>query len=287
MAQKARIGIFLSGWLTIAFLFSCKVPESPNSDPDYNPYVLKKGKYVLAPENIRKDSLIRVSGFFPAKGTYFEAKQSEVILSQTAELLNKPFQPGNNRFRAEQLPLPPNGRVINMDSVEAPDNIPARKDEMPSSWPSWSKTLLDQNHEVSKNISYLNVKEGLNNRWISALLETRSGDIWIGTNSGISVWDGTGLSLFTRAEGMSSNDIKAIMEDRNGNIWIGTYLGGLNMWDGRSFIHFNPGEDLGNSIVWSILEDREGKIWIATLGNGVYIWDGNGFIHYDKKKRSG
>ena len=61
----------------------------------------------------------------------------------------------------------------------------------------------------------------------------RQGEMWIGTDGGLSRWQGGKFTNFTTREGLSHNAVDALYQDREQTLWIGTRGGGLNRFKGR------------------------------------------------------
>ncbi|PKD43343.1 two-component regulator propeller domain-containing protein [Rhodohalobacter barkolensis] len=133
------------------------------------------------------------------------------------------------------------------------------------------------------NLQYLNMEHGMASSFVRAVLEDKSGNIWIGSRGGVSIFNGESLTHYTENEGLSNNFIRAILEDKNGNIWLGTEGGGVSVFDGESFIHYTENEGLPSNLVRAILEDNSGNIWLGTR-RGVSVFDGENFTHYSEKE---
>jgi ligand-binding sensor domain-containing protein/signal transduction histidine kinase len=73
----------------------------------------------------------------------------------------------------------------------------------------------------------------LSNNGINAILEDRTGVIWVGTNSALNRYDAaTGRFKHYGVEhGLSSATIAALLEDESGHLWISTEGGGLVRFD--------------------------------------------------------
>ena len=110
------------------------------------------------------------------------------------------------------------------------------------------------------------------------LLEDRTGNIWIGTLSGLSRYDGVEFVNFTRRDGLADDRIESLCQDEAGNIWIGTHCG-LSRYDRTSFVNFTHEDGLANDGVRCILQDRDGNIWIGTE-HGVSRYDGERFTNF-------
>lgn len=127
-----------------------------------------------------------------------------------------------------------------------------------------------------------------------ALLPDPSGSLWIGTNTGLKLFDtktgsfralvhdpGDGYSL--RADAVTS-----LGRDREGNLWAGTKGGGVN-WFSPSIVRFGAWRKAGSGTetlsernVRAIHVDRAGIVWLGTYGGGLNRFDpGSGqFRHY-------
>jgi signal transduction histidine kinase/ligand-binding sensor domain-containing protein/DNA-binding response OmpR family regulator len=108
---------------------------------------------------------------------------------------------------------------------------------------------------------------------VYSVIETRPGDMLVGSQSGLYIYDMSGDSLKLYEEEvfsdiqLSRNDINNLCEDSRGLLWIGTRNG---------LFVFNPytketemftaggGSGLSSDLVQSILEDSEHNMWIAT-----------------------
>jgi ligand-binding sensor domain-containing protein/class 3 adenylate cyclase len=123
-------------------------------------------------------------------------------------------------------------------------------------------------------------EEGLIHNGVWALLEDRSGNIWIGTGRGVSVWDGKGFRNY------STDDIvQNFYEDKAGRIWICSPRG-ISIWDSTSngLLQYAADEGLNYNGVRKILEDRYGNMWMGTNLNGIMVWstDENGDTSIDR-----
>ncbi|MCY3723119.1 MAG: hypothetical protein OXG97_12935 [Candidatus Poribacteria bacterium] len=62
--------------------------------------------------------------------------------------------------------------------------------------------------------------DGLASDNVLAILEDRTGDIWIGTTEGVSRYDGEGFQTYTTQEGLAENATGLLFEDSLGRIWF-------------------------------------------------------------------
>lgn len=96
---------------------------------------------------------------------------------------------------------------------------------------------------------------------IRAMLVSRSGDVWVATQSGLGRWRRGQNRKFQIVSGLPPDDVPSLLEDRQGCIWAGNERGitricgetveQRSIWPDR--------EDQANRIA----EDRDGSIWVG------------------------
>ena len=118
---------------------------------------------------------------------------------------------------------------------------------------------------------------------ISALLEDKNGNLWIGFDgSGIMMKAQNATTTFSALRGqLSSNNITTITTDQNSNILIGTYGGGISLLENNRFVRLFPTHDI-LQYVKAMATDRHGTIWVGTVDKGVVriAADGKQFTNY-------
>ncbi|MCP5051710.1 MAG: response regulator [bacterium] len=130
---------------------------------------------------------------------------------------------------------------------------------------------LDPNKDFSQYmIDTWGREEGLPQNSVYAILRTRDGYLWLGTQEGLVRFDGVRFEVFDkrRVEEMSNNVVLSLCEDRENNLWVGTYGGGLSRMKDGKFTTYTTQQGLAHDIVWTIREDRNGILWIGT-GDGL------------------
>ena len=141
------------------------------------------------------------------------------------------------------------------------------------------KALTQYSHEVWKT------EQGLPQDTTQAILQTRNGYLWLGTEEGLVRFDGVRFVVFDKRNtpALKSNTITALWEDREGNLWIGTNGGGLSQFNQGVFSTYTTREGLSNDVVLAIGEDAEGKLWIGTDGGGLNRFRNGKFEVYTTK----
>ncbi len=110
---------------------------------------------------------------------------------------------------------------------------------------------------------------------VTDLCETRDGDLWVATSSGLARFDGRGDTFRIYSEAadsrysLGSDNVLACLTDRDGGLWIGTD-NGLDKLDTKSGLvhHYGVADGLPDPTVLSMLQDDHGDLWIAT-GKGL------------------
>jgi transcriptional regulator with PAS, ATPase and Fis domain/ligand-binding sensor domain-containing protein len=106
--------------------------------------------------------------------------------------------------------------------------------------------------------------DGLPHNSIQALLQTRDGYLWIGTDGGLVQFDGVTFATFNllNTPALQSDRIRALYEDEDGTLWIGTYAGLVRYRDGV-FTSESLSDDVAPGPISDIRSDREGHLWVA------------------------
>ncbi len=127
--------------------------------------------------------------------------------------------------------------------------------------------------------------QGLPQNSVLALAQTPDGYLWLGTEEGLTRFDGVRFVNFDRQNsGLDHNIIQALLVDRKGALWAGTQGGGLNRFDGEKFFTFNTRHGLPNYGITALFEDSHGILWIGTDGGGLVCMQEGKFKTFDKAK---
>ncbi|MCD4666044.1 MAG: response regulator, partial [Bacteroidales bacterium] len=111
------------------------------------------------------------------------------------------------------------------------------------------------------------LEEGLPQSSVLALFQDYNGNIWIGTQGGVSKYNGNSFTTFDTRHGMGSNHITFISQDKQRRYWFGHRYEGLSVLKDKKIVHF----DITDTRINVIKEDPAGNIWIGTSGKGIYI----------------
>lgn len=136
-----------------------------------------------------------------------------------------------------------------------------------------------------ENFTWFTEVMGLISHDVSAILEDDKGNIWFGTNAGVSCYDGQHFTNYSFAidEHIRLRNAPALFMDSRGNIWLGTWESGVYRFDGENFYQYSMKENLPSNSVPSIMEDSQGNVWMGTE-QGAVRYDGQYFTHFSERE---
>jgi len=141
----------------------------------------------------------------------------------------------------------------------------------------WLMLFLSASPSLIKAQKYYfdNYKEEqkLSSSKVYALLQDSKDFIWLGTETGVSRFDGTRFENFTTQDGLSNYGVRRLFEDSRGNIWFGHNNGGISRFNGKFFeqASFDSITIVGD--ISSITERVEGEIWFTSSSDGAIVCD--------------
>jgi signal transduction histidine kinase len=96
-----------------------------------------------------------------------------------------------------------------------------------------------------------------------SILEDRNGDIWVGTEHGVSHLH-MGKPVHDAAtEALKEEKVWALHEDQDGGLWFGTRTNGLYRYRDGLIAHFTTANGLASNSIYSILEDSKRHLWLS------------------------
>ncbi len=122
------------------------------------------------------------------------------------------------------------------------------------------------------------------NNEIGCLFQDREGNIWLGSDKGISIFNPYQRYIRMIAAdppdrtGLVRKEINAMVETRAGKILIGTWGNGLTRAGGDGKLEktiFFPGASEGN-LIWSLLRATNDKIWVGCQHGYLHVGDADG-----------
>ncbi|MCB9233444.1 MAG: response regulator [Bacteroidia bacterium] len=126
-------------------------------------------------------------------------------------------------------------------------------------------------HNWAQENSFRNysVEDGLAQSTVYALEKDPRGYFWIGTGTGVNLFDGISFKEYTEENGLAFNRVKSILSGKDGNTWFGTDGSGISVFNGETFTTLPPAENTSGSQIHAIIEDPEGAIWFGAYDGGL------------------
>ena len=107
-------------------------------------------------------------------------------------------------------------------------------------------------------------EQGLPQNSIHALTQTHDGYLWVGSDEGVTRFDGVRFESFGLREGLRSSRVRALWAGSDAALWIGTSGGGLARWANGRFVTLTMKDGLPADSVTALVEDLRGNLWVGT-----------------------
>ncbi|MBN8702127.1 MAG: SpoIIE family protein phosphatase [Bacteroidetes bacterium] len=115
-----------------------------------------------------------------------------------------------------------------------------------------------------------NVKDGLIQSNVKCIEFDSLGYAWLGTESGLSKFDGVRFKNFSTEDGLFNNSIADIITDKKGRAWIAHESGGVTVFENGQFKPLKL-PSVSNAKILFLYEDADGKIWISLASKGIIV----------------
>jgi ligand-binding sensor domain-containing protein len=158
----------------------------------------------------------------------------------------------------------------------------------PPASPTSLATNLRWGHLAGTIFQNIGTDRGLPHPIATALHESRDGFLWVGTQGGLSRWDGyrfrTYLPDAKDLHSLPDVWVTAMHTDKAGQMWVATYEGGLARYDPLldrfERVPIGPG-GLSHASVSALADDGDGGLYIGTDGGlDQYTPDTGGMRHW-------
>ncbi|RMH15537.1 MAG: hypothetical protein D6701_09920, partial [Gemmatimonadetes bacterium] len=111
--------------------------------------------------------------------------------------------------------------------------------------------------------------DGLPNPFVLSLLARKDGTVWVGTRTGLAIWDDGRVRAAPEAlQRAGRRGAVRMVEDARGRVWIGLARGGLAIVDGDSVALFGKAQGVTDQAVWDLAVDGD-AVWVGTNGDGA------------------
>ncbi|GGW26559.1 ligand-binding sensor domain-containing protein [Arenibacter certesii] len=132
----------------------------------------------------------------------------------------------------------------------------------------------------TKNNTFLHAENRFEAKAIFAIEKNNYGEVWVGTSSGIYIYDSDLKVVRTintdNTNNLNANFITALYNDIKGEMWVGTNLG-LNVFKSDTVLSYTSDKTTPHSLsgnrIRSITEDEDLSLLIGTYGHGLNRYD--------------
>jgi len=118
-------------------------------------------------------------------------------------------------------------------------------------------------------------EQGLSENYVRALAQTRDGYLWVGSDEGVSRFDGLNFFSLGLQEGFQSGPIRVLFGDSRGALWIGSVDAGLSCWQGKRLRKFTMRDGLPSDSITALAQDRRGRLWVGTQAGLSVLQEGH------------
>ena len=121
-----------------------------------------------------------------------------------------------------------------------------------------------------KEIKSWTTDEGLAGNKVRVAIETKPGELYVGTTTGLSIIHEDGsIKNFKQINGLENEYVMAIYKDTNNIIWVGTDGGGIYLMKDEEIIsHITSEDGLAGNVIFKITQNLDGAFWICS-GSGI------------------
>ena len=112
--------------------------------------------------------------------------------------------------------------------------------------------------------------EGLAGNRVRVAIESKPGELYVGTTSGLSIIHKDGsIKNFRHPEGLANEYVMCIYKDKNDLFWIGTDGGGVYYMKDETILGKQTTDNgLAGNVIFRINQDNRGSYWIC-IGSGL------------------
>jgi ligand-binding sensor domain-containing protein len=118
-------------------------------------------------------------------------------------------------------------------------------------------------------------EQGLPSDRIRSLTQDSNGYVWVGTNAGLSRFDGTSFENFQKNDGLASDNIVKLATSQRHYIWVGHYEAGLELFNTQTAeveLHLEEPDGLPNNRITDIFEEsKKSRTWISCIRD-MWVW---------------
>lgn len=127
--------------------------------------------------------------------------------------------------------------------------------------------LVSKSFSQSYNYRTFTSEDGLAQSFVYSIIQDNNGYLWIGTDNGLSRYNGFVFEDFTTKDSLADNFITCSITDRDG-LWFGHRNGRLSYYNGRNFRPFDIPGAVGSPVT-HFVKRSDGRIWVSIYSGSL------------------
>ena len=157
---------------------------------------------------------------------------------------------------------------------------------------TWRNGLLVYNPATKQHRRFrADEPDGLKSNFIASIAGDSEGNIWIGTDNGLTLippdadpWKIENINTFLQDQedrsGIQGTIVKTVYVDHEDLVWVGMYYEGINVYDRKAMnfgslpIAIGERSSIKYGNINAIQEDKRGGIWLGVDGGGLFHMKG-------------
>ena len=124
----------------------------------------------------------------------------------------------------------------------------------------------------------ITVDNGLIQSSVSAIVQDKSGYLWLGTQKGVSRWNGKEITNFSEENGLTKNNVRSLFCTANGDVVIGTFSG-VSVFGKNGMITLSDPQNKLSDKIYAVYETKDSSLIFGTDRNGVVVLKNNKFTY--------
>lgn len=151
-------------------------------------------------------------------------------------------------------------------------------------------TILLNQPLLGQELSYTryDIKDGLAGSIAYCMTQDKDGFLWIGTENGLSRFDGTRFVNYTVLDGLPDNEVLNLFPDSKGRLWIMAFKPSVCYYYKGKIYNSTNDSTLSKikprSNIWNIAEDNEGNILLQEYDLLHFLKTDGSFVNYHPKE---
>lgn len=118
---------------------------------------------------------------------------------------------------------------------------------------------------------HLTTSDGLVNDIITVITQDHKGYLWIGTENGISRWDGKNFFNIQKHNGLTSSNVSDIIIAKDSTVYISTFGGGIITYKNSQLDTLDKTDGLSTNWITKIYEKRNGEILFGGIDGNISV----------------